>query len=135
MRNEDQFYIGITNEVSTASRAKVKRVGAVLVKDRNILSFGYNGTPSGFANTCEGPDKKTLPEVLHAETNAIAKCAQSTQSSAGSTLYCTMSPCFECAKLIIQAGIKRVVYSDLYHDTKGIELLTKAGIPAEKIKL
>jgi len=133
MKNPDHFYLGLAREASTASRAKRRRVGAMIVKDHNIIAFGFNGTPSGFPNACETPDgKKTLPEVLHAESNAIAKCAKSTQSSEGATLYCTDGPCFDCAKLIIQAGIVRVVYENEYHDLSGLELLTKAGIKHEK---
>lgn len=133
MIKPDEFYMSFAREASTASRAKIKRVGAVIVKDNNIIAFGYNGTPKGFSNACEGPDKRTLPEVLHAESNAIAKCSQSTQSSTGATLYVTTSPCFDCAKIIIQAGIIRVVYEDDYHDLKGLELLTKAGVLYEKL--
>lgn len=128
MKNETGFYMGIAHAVSTASVAKVKRVGAILVKDGNILSFGYNGTPAGFPNGCEGPDKLTLPEVLHAESNAIAKCAQSTQSAKGATLYVTMAPCFECAKLIIQSGIVAVYYEYTYRDPAGLLLLDRAKI-------
>ena len=104
-----------------------RKVGALLVKDQMIISDGYNGTPSGFENVCE-EDGVTKPYVLHAEANAITKIARSSNSSDGSTLYVTASPCIECAKLIIQAGIKRVVYSEKYRLEDGIELLKRAGI-------
>lgn len=108
-----------------------RKVGALLVKDKMIISDGYNGTPSGFENVCEDDNNKTKPYVLHAEANAITKVARSNNSSEGATLYVTASPCIECAKLIIQAGIKRVVYSELYHMTDGIELLERAGVDTE----
>ena len=110
-----------------------RKVGALLVKDKMIISDGYNGTPSGFPNICEDSDNRTFPYVLHAEANAITKVAKSNNSSEGSTLYVTDSPCIECAKLIIQAGIKRVVYSKLYRVTDGIELMKIAGIETEYI--
>lgn len=108
-----------------------RKVGALLVKDQMIISDGYNGTPAGFPNICEDSDNRTFPYVLHAEANAITKVAKSNNSSEGSTLYVTDSPCIECAKLIIQAGIKRVVYSKLYRITDGIELMRSAGIKVE----
>ncbi len=108
-----------------------RQVGALLVKDKSIISDGYNGTPSGFENICEDEQNKTKPYVLHAEANAITKVAQSNNSSRGATLYVTASPCIECAKLIIQSGIKRVVYSEVYHCTDGVELLKKAGITVD----
>ena len=104
-----------------------------MVKDKMIISDGYNGTPSGFPNVCEGEDGRTLPYVLHAEANAITKVAKSNNSSEGSTLYVTDSPCIECAKLIIQAGIRRVVYSKLYRIMDGIELMKTAGIQIDYI--
>ena len=110
-----------------------RKVGALLVKDKMIISDGYNGTPSGFPNICEDSDNRTFPYVLHAEANAITKVAKSNNSSEGSTLYVTDSPCIECAKLIIQAGIKRVVYSKLYRVTDGIDLMKIAGIETEYI--
>lgn len=110
------------------SYCKRRQVGALLVKDKMIISDGYNGTPSGFENVCEDDSNKTYPYVLHAEANAITKVARSNNSSDGATLYVTASPCIECAKLIIQSGIKRVVYSELYHTPDGLELLKKAGI-------
>ena len=109
-------------------------MGALLVKDRMIISDGYNGTPSGFENNCEDENGATKPYVLHAEANAITKVAKSGNSSEGSTLYVTASPCIECAKLIIQAGIKRVVYRDAYRLTDGIDLLKAAGIAVEQIE-
>ncbi|MCQ2375479.1 MAG: dCMP deaminase family protein [Salinivirgaceae bacterium] len=105
-----------------------RKVGALIVKDQMIISDGYNGTPSGFENCCELEDNTTKPYVLHAEANAITKVAKSNNSSEGATLYVTASPCMECAKLIIQSGIKRVVYSDEYRITDGIDLLKRAGI-------
>lgn len=116
---------GIWSENSYCQRRKV---GALIVKDKMIISDGYNGTPSGFANVCESPEGVTYPYVLHAEANAITKVARSNNSSAGATLYVTSSPCLECAKLIIQAGIVRVVYSELYRITDGIDLLNRAGV-------
>ena len=111
-----------------------RKVGALIVKDRMIISDGYNGTPSGFENVCEFEDTgKTKPYVLHAEANAITKVAKSSNSSAGATLYVTDAPCVECAKLIIQAGIVRVVYSKEYRVMDGIELLERAGIEVEQI--
>ena len=109
------------------------RWGALLVKDRMIISDGYNGTPSGFENICEDENGITKPYVLHAEANAISKVAQSGNSSKDATLYVTASPCLECAKLIIQAGIKRVVYRDPYRLTDGIDLLRRAGIEVEQV--
>lgn len=105
-----------------------RRVGAIMVKDNMIISDGFNGTPSGFANVCEDNDGVTFPYVLHAEANAITKVARSNNSSEGSTLYVTASPCVECSKLIIQAGIRRVVYAEKYRLTDGLDLLAKAGI-------
>ena len=115
------------------SYCKRRQVGALLVKDRMIISDGYNGTPSGFENVCEDENGVTKPYVLHAEANAITKVAKSGNSSQGATLYVTASPCMECSKLIIQSGIKRVVYRDEYRLTDGIDLLRKAGIEVEKI--
>ena len=114
------------------SYCKRRKVGALLVKDRMIISDGYNGTPSGFENICE-EDGVTKPYVLHAEVNAITKVAKSGNSSEGATLYVTASPCMECSKLIIQSGIKRVVYRDEYRITDGIDLLRRAGIEVEKV--
>ncbi|OSY89053.1 CMP deaminase [Tenacibaculum holothuriorum] len=110
------------------SHCKRKKVGALIVKDRMIISDGYNGTPSGFENYCEDEEGYTKWYVLHAEANAILKVAASTQSCKGATLYITLSPCQQCSKLIHQAGIKRVVYSNGYRDTSGLEFLEKAGV-------
>ena len=105
-----------------------RKVGALVVKDKMIISDGYNGTPSGFENVCEDADNVTKPYVLHAEANAITKLARSNNNSDGSTLYITDSPCIECAKLIIQAGIKRVVFAQKYRLVDGLELLQRANI-------
>ena len=113
---------------ATNSYCKRRQVGALIVKDRMIISDGYNGTPSGFENECEDENNRSKPYVLHAEANAITKVAKSNNSSEGATLYITASPCMDCAKLIIQAGIIRVVYADEYRIADGIELLEKAGI-------
>lgn len=111
-----------------------RKVGAILVKDRMIISDGYNGTPAGFENVCEDENGVTKPYVLHAEANAITKVAKSNNSSEGATLYVTASPCMECAKLIIQAGISRVVYSEEYRITDGLDLLRRAGVIVEKFE-
>ena len=110
-----------------------RKVGALVVKDNMIISDGYNGTPTGFENVCEDDNNVSKPYVLHAEANAITKLARSANSSEGATLYVTASPCIECAKLIIQSGIRRVVYSDEYRLTDGIDLLRRAGIECEKV--
>ncbi len=110
------------------SYCRRRKVGALLVKDKMIISDGYNGTPSGFENICEDDAGVTKPYVLHAEANAITKVAKSNNSSNGSTLYVTASPCLECAKLIIQSGIKRVVYGEMYRIDDGIRLLQRAGV-------
>lgn len=115
------------------SYCKRRQVGALLVKDRMIISDGYNGTPSGFENNCEDENGVTKPYVLHAEANAITKVAKSGNNSLGATMYVTAAPCLECSKLIIQAGIKRVVYRDEYRLTDGIDLLRRAGIEVEKV--
>jgi dCMP deaminase len=117
------------------SYCKRRQVGALLVKDKMIISDGYNGTPSGFENNCEDENNTTYPYVLHAEANAITKVAKSNNSSEGATLYVTSSPCMECAKLIIQAGIKRVVFYDNYHKADGIELLIMAHIEVLQIEI
>jgi dCMP deaminase len=127
MNNESEFYMNLADHIGQASRAERLKVGAVLVKDDNIIAFGFNGTPAGFDNECE-LDGVTKPEVLHAESNAIAKCAKSTYSSDGATLYVTVSPCFECAKLVIQAGINCVYFKSLYRDMTGLGLLYQAGV-------
>lgn len=124
----DRRYLRMARIWSENSYCKRRQVGAILVKDKMIISDGYNGTPSGFPNICENIEGVTLPYVLHAEANAITKVARSNNSSEGSTLYVSTSPCMECSKLIIQAGIRRVVFSDLYRITDGIDLLRNAGI-------
>jgi dCMP deaminase len=118
---------------SSNSYCKRRQVGALIVKGRMIISDGYNGTPSGFENECEDENDHTKPYVLHAEANAITKVAKSNNSSEGATLYITASPCMECAKLIIQAGIRRVVFSDSYRILDGIELLKRANIEIVQI--
>jgi len=115
------------------SYCKRRQVGAIIVKDRMIISDGYNGTPSGFENDCEDDNYKTKAYVLHAEANAITKVAKSNNSSEGATLYITASPCMECSKLIIQAGIKRVVFAELYTKNEGLHLLERAGIKIDHI--
>lgn len=124
----DSRYLRMAAIWSENSYCTRRKVGAILVKDNMIISDGYNGTPSGFENRCEDEEGRTFPFVLHAEANAITKVARSHNSSDGSTLYVTSSPCMECSKLIIQAGIKRVVFSEYYRICEGIELLKKAGI-------
>lgn len=124
----DKAYLRIAKEWSQLSYCKRKQVGAIIVKDRMIISDGYNGTPSNFENCCEDETGDTKWYVLHAEANAILKVAGSTQSCEGATLYITLSPCKECSKLIHQAGIKRVVYLDGYKDDSGIDFLRKAGV-------
>lgn len=129
----DKAYLRIAKEWSLLSYCKRKQVGAIIVKDRMIISDGYNGTPSGFENCCEDEAGLTRWDVLHAEANAILKVARSTQSCEGATLYITLSPCKECSKLIHQSGIKRVVYHNGYRDNSGIQFLIKAGIEVEHI--
>ncbi|MBQ0077515.1 MAG: dCMP deaminase family protein [Bacteroidales bacterium] len=129
----DKRYLEMAQVWARNSYCKRRQVGALLVKDRMIISDGYNGTPSGFENVCEDADGVTKPYVLHAEANAISKVAKSGNSADGATLYVTASPCLECAKLIIQAGIKRVVYSDEYRLKDGIDLLRRAGIECELV--
>lgn len=124
----DRRYLRMATIWSENSYCRRRKVGALIVKDKMIISDGYNGTPSGFANVCENSEGVTFPYVLHAEANAITKVARSNNSSDGATLYVTSSPCMECAKLIIQAGIKRVVYSELYRITDGLDLLESAGV-------
>ncbi len=133
----------VAYQFAKLSYAERKKVGSVIVKDEQVVSFGYNGTPHGFDNSCEeinygynegdDGDEVTKPEVLHAESNALAKLAKSTMSSDGADLYVTMSPCYQCSKLIIQSGIKNVFYSEEYRDTAGIELLEKANINVNKV--
>lgn len=129
----DKAYLRIATEWGLLSYCQRKKVGAIIVKDRMIISDGYNGTPSGFENCCEDEDGLTRWDVLHAEANAILKVARSTQSCEGATLYITLSPCKECSKLIHQSGIKRVVYHNGYRDDSGLQFLIKAGIEVENI--
>ncbi len=130
----DTAYLRIAKEWGKLSHCKRKQVGALIVKDRMIISDGYNGTPTGFENYCEDDEGYTKWYVLHAEANAILKVAASTQSCKGATLYITLSPCKECSKLIHQAGIVRVVYNEGYKDDSGLEFLSKAGIDIELIE-
>ncbi len=145
-KNLDVRYIRMARIWAENSYCERRQVGALIVRDKMIISDGYNGTPSGFENVCEwspadvaggraaeGQQGRTKPYVLHAEANAITKVARSSQSAAGSTLYVTSSPCIECAKLIIQAGIVRVVYCEDYHSHDGIELLRRAGIEVVQV--
>ena len=129
----DKRYLRMARIWSENSYCERRKVGALLVKDKMIISDGYNGTPSGFPNVCESEEGVTLPYVLHAEANAITKVAKSGNSSESATLYVTASPCIECSKLIIQAGIKRVVYRDEYRLQDGPDLLRKAGIEVEQV--
>ena len=131
----DERYLRMARIWAENSYCQRRRVGALLVKEKAIISDGYNGTPSGFENVCEDENNRTKPYVLHAEANAITKVAKSNNSSQDSTLYVTASPCIECAKLIIQAGIKRVVYSEIYRCTDGLDLLRQAGIDVELVEL
>ena len=124
----DMRYLRMARIWAENSYCRRRQVGAILVKDKMIISDGFNGTPSGFDNVCEDVTDHTFPYVLHAEANAITKVARSNNSSEGATLYVTAAPCIECAKLIIQAGIKRVVFSELYRLADGLELLQRAGI-------
>ena len=124
----DRRYLRMARIWAENSYCKRRQVGALIVKDKSIISDGYNGTPSGFENICEDEHGVTKKYVLHAEANAITKVAASTNNCCGATVYVTASPCIECAKLIVQAGIKRVVYSEEYHLRDGIELLQHAGI-------
>ncbi|MGA0415371.1 MAG: deoxycytidylate deaminase [Flavobacteriaceae bacterium] len=134
-RKYDRAYLKMAEEWGTLSYCKRKQVGALIVKNRMIISDGYNGTPSDFENVCEDEDYKTKWYVLHAEANAILKVAASTQSCQGATLYITLSPCKECSKLIHQSGIVRVVYAQQYKDTTGLEFLQKAGVALDHLPL
>ncbi|MBP9992264.1 MAG: dCMP deaminase family protein [Bacteroidales bacterium] len=128
----DRSYLEMARVWARNSYCTRRQVGALIVKDRMIISDGYNGTPSGFENVCEDENGVTKPYVLHAEANAITKVAKSGNSSLGATMYVTASPCIECAKLIIQAGIRRVVYSEDYRSSDGLDLLRRAGVEVEK---
>ena len=133
-RKYDVAYLKMAKEWAKLSYCKRKQVGALIVKDKMIISDGYNGTPTGFENVCEDEEDHTKWYVLHAEANAILKVASSTQSCRGATLYITMSPCRECSKLIHQSGIKRLVYIDRYKDDEGLLFLEKAGVKVVHIK-
>lgn len=133
MNKFDKAYLKMAQEWAKLSYCKRKQVGALIVKDRMIISDGYNGTPSGFENCCEDNEGKTHWYVLHAEANAILKLAASTQSAKGATLYLTLSPCKECSKLILQAGITRLVYINEYSDDDGISFLRNHNIEIEQI--
>jgi dCMP deaminase len=130
-RKFDQRYLDMARIWAKNSYCQRRQVGALVVKQGMIISDGYNGTPSGFENICEDDNGVTKPYVLHAEANAITKLARSSNNSDGATIYITASPCIECAKLIIQAGIKRVVYGEKYRLTDGVELLERAGVEVE----
>ena len=130
----DERYIRMAKIWAENSYCERRKVGALLVKDQMIISDGYNGTPAGFENVCEDDNNLTKPYVLHAEANAITKIARSNNSSDGATLYVTSSPCIECAKLIIQSGIKRVVYSEKYRLEDGINLLKRANIEVDFVE-
>ena len=135
----DHRYLRMAKIWAENSYCRRRQVGALLVKDKMIISDGFNGTPSGFDNVCEDDNDHTFPYVLHAEANAITKVARSNNSSEGATLYVTAAPCIECAKLIVQSGIRRVVFSELYRLADGLNLLKEAGVeckfldPSEKI--
>ena len=129
----DKAYLRMAAEWGKLSYCKRKQVGAIVVRDRMIISDGYNGTPTGFENVCEDEEGYTKWYVLHAEANAISKVASSTQSCQGATLYITLSPCRECSKLIHQSGIKRVVYQKGYKDDSGLKFLTKAGVELQHL--
>lgn len=131
----DLAYLKMAQTWGELSHCQRKKVGALIVKGRTIISDGYNGTPSGFENACEDEEHYTKWYVLHAEANAILKVAASTQSCEGATLYITLSPCRECSKLIHQAGIKRVVFSKAYKDSSGLEFLEKAGVTITQLQL
>lgn len=131
----DRRYLRMARIWADNSYCTRRKVGALIVKDKMIISDGYNGTPSGFENVCELDDGTTKPYVLHAEANAITKIAKSGNNSDGATLYVTASPCLECSKLIIQSGIRRVVYSENYRLTDGIDLLRRAGVEVVLVEL
>ena len=124
----DRAYLRLAQNWAMLSHCTRKKVGSIIVKDRMIISDGYNGTPSGFSNSCENEEGETHWYVLHAEANAILKVAKSTNNTEGSTLYLTHSPCKDCSKLILQSGIKRVVYMEAYKDKSGLDFLTNAGV-------
>ncbi|NPV00423.1 MAG: CMP deaminase [Brevinematales bacterium] len=128
----DNFYMQIAKETAQLSYCKRLQVGAIVVKDGNIVSFGFNGNLPGLTNSCEDIEGDTLPTVMHAEANAIAKAARSTVSIDGATLYVTQSPCFDCSKFIIMSGVKRVVYGEEYRIAEPIDILRKCGVEVVK---
>ena len=129
----DRAYLRLAKEWAKLSHCKRKQVGAIIVKDATIIADGYNGTPTGFENECEDENGETKWYVLHAEANAILKVARSSNKANGATLYLTNSPCKDCSKLVLQAGIKRLVYIDKYKDTSGIDFLAKSGLDIKQI--
>jgi dCMP deaminase len=131
----DMIYLRMANEWSKNSYCKRAQVGCLVVNEKSIISDGYNGSPTGFPNVCESELGETLPWVLHAEANAITKIAKNTQSSEGSTIYVTLSPCYECSKLIIQSGIKRLVFSELYRKTESLPFLIKGGVDVFRLDI
>jgi dCMP deaminase len=131
----DQAYLRMAREWSKLSHCTRKKVGAIIVKNGMVISDGYNGTPSGFDNCCEDEEGATLWYVLHAEANALSKVARSTNNAQDATLYLTLSPCKDCSKMILQVGIKRVVFAELYKDGAGLDLLREAGISLEHIEI
>lgn len=131
----DRAYLSMADQWSKLSHCKRKQVGAIIVKDEMVISDGYNGTPAGFDNCCEDDDGNTHWYVLHAEANAILKVAKSTNNCKGATLYLTLSPCKDCSKLVLQAGITRVVYINSYKDTEGIDFLQSAGVDTIQIDI
>lgn len=133
--NLDLVYLKMAREWSYNSHCKRSQVGCLVVKDKTIISDGYNGTPTGFPNICENENNETLQYVLHAEANAITKLAKNTVTSQGSTMYITLSPCYDCSKLIIQSGIKRIVFCEIYRNTDSLQLLNQAGIEIVYINL
>lgn len=131
----DLLYLRMAAVWAENSHCNRSKVGCLLVKNRTIISDGYNGTPTGFPNKCEDDNNNTVSTVIHAEGNAIAKIARSTNTTEGATMYITLSPCFDCAKLIIQAGIKRIVYSEEYRNIDSFKLFEQAGIEIKQIKI
>lgn len=135
MSKFDDFYMNVAAMTATLSYAKRAQVGAVAIRDRNILAFGYNGTLPGTGNVCEDEEGNTKPEVIHAEENLLMKLAKSSVSSEGSVVYVTMSPCINCSRLMANAGVSKIMYRDSYRDTSGIELLTNYGIQVEQYRI
>lgn len=135
MSKFDDFYMNVAAMTASLSYAKRAQVGAVAVRDRNILAFGYNGTLPGTGNVCEDEEGNTKPEVIHAEENLLMKLARSSVSSEGAVVYVTMCPCINCARLMANAGVSKIMYRDSYRDTSGIELLTNYGIQVEQYRI